>query len=348
MTSSSSDPLTQITAARYTGAIPSRLLDDIESHVAEIGGPLERHEDGVTVTYPMATVNMWVGQDKLDVEVAAPTTLFAYQMRESVAYMLDHVFPETASMTWHGAQTTQDLPPNFHFATVQAVTQQSPNFVRLEMQCDGVDTLLEGGMHFSLLLPPEGRAAVWPRIGTRGRTVWPEGDDTLHRAVYTFVSLDPDAGRFAFDVYQHGDGRAAMWAGSVRPGAQVAIMGPGGGRLPPGDDLVLAGDDTALPAIRRILEQSAPDRTGDVLIELGDAADICDLPLPAGMSVTWLLRSEGQDLWQALMALPPRRGEGVFVWVAAEPELMRKAKKMFHNKWDLPATQGSFSAFWVG
>ena len=87
---------------------------------------------------------------------------------------------------------------------------------------------------------------------------------------------------------------------------------------------------------------------GDVLIELGDAADICDLPLPAGMSVTWLLRSEGQDLWQALMALPPRRGEGVFAWVAAEPELMRKAKKMFHNKWDLPATQGSFSAFWVG
>ncbi|WP_425049452.1 siderophore-interacting protein [Psychromarinibacter sp. S121] len=347
MTSTASAPLTEITAARYEGAIPDGLLDHIESHVAEFGAPCERHDDGITVTYPMSTVRLWVGEDWMDVEVAAPTTLFAYQMRESVAYLLDHVFPDSASMTWHGAEVTQKTPPNFHFATVRGVTRLSPNFLRLEMACDGVAMLLEGGMHFSLLLPPEDRPAVWPRIGEKGRTVWPEGEDELHRAAYTFVTLDPEAGTFTFDVYEHEGGRTTEWARAAQSGTRVAVMGPGGGRQPEGDHIVLAGDETALPAIRSILAFSAPDRIGTVLVELGDEADICDLPRPQGVSVTWLIRSKGQDLWQALSALPPRPTEGLYVWVATEQKVVRRAKTHFVDAWKLPKSQAYFSAYWI-
>ncbi len=119
------------------------------------------------------------------------------------------------------------------------------SFLRVELDCaDTARLARERGMHFSLLLPPEPRAPVWPGLDHNGRPVMPEGDDRLHSAAYTFVDLDPDRGRFTFDVFERDGGRATIWARSAQPDDLVGISDPGSGGLPPGQDILIGLDAT--------------------------------------------------------------------------------------------------------
>jgi NADPH-dependent ferric siderophore reductase len=84
----------------------------------------------------------------------------------------------------------------------------------------------------------------------------------------------------------------------------VHILGPhraapiyGGTEFDPGElrDLLLIGDETALPAIARILDDIGPGFTGHVFVEVPSAADILDLPHQDLLTVTWLVRGERQQ-----------------------------------------------------
>jgi NADPH-dependent ferric siderophore reductase len=99
-------------------------------------------------------------------------------------------------------------------------------------------------------------------------------------------------------------GPACRWALSAQPGDRVHIVGPhraapiyGGTEFDPGElrDLLLIGDETALPAIARILDDIGPGFTGHVFVEVPSAADILDLPHQDLLTVTWLVRGERQQ-----------------------------------------------------
>jgi NADPH-dependent ferric siderophore reductase len=59
---------------------------------------------------------------------------------------------------------------------------------------------------------------------------------------------------------------------------------------PAGADLLVAGDETAVPAVLAILEGLAPDRRGIVVLEVPSLADVLPVRAPAGVEVRWLGR----------------------------------------------------------
>ena len=63
-------------------------------------------------------------------------------------------------------------------------------------------------------------------------------------------------------------GPTAEWALAVEPGEEVGLLGPAGGWMPDNEDILLAGDETAVPAIARIAQQLPANATGHVLISL--------------------------------------------------------------------------------
>ncbi|MGV0635997.1 siderophore-interacting protein [Mycolicibacillus trivialis] len=115
----------------------------------------------------------------------------------------------------------------------------------------------------------------------------------------TVRHADPTAGQISIDVVVHGDqGSAGRWAAAARPGQPAYLMGPSGAYAPnPAADWhLLAGDESALPAISVALEALPADAVGQVFVEVAGADDEIDLPVPAGMSLEWIHRGGRADL----------------------------------------------------
>lgn len=125
---------------------------------------------------------------------------------------------------------------------------------------------------------------------------------------YTIRALRAAEREVDVDFVLHGDnGPASAWAMSAEPGSRLQIMAPnaafegdGGGYewKPPAGlrQLLLIGDETALPALAGILEQLAelpqPPAT-ELFIEVPDGADALPLPAWPGLRVEWMPRGLG-------------------------------------------------------
>jgi NADPH-dependent ferric siderophore reductase len=323
-----------------SGPLPGDLGPRLEAWYADFGVPTRA--EGTALVAGLATARALYRpvQDGLQIVLSADSAVQLHQAREAVGFLLAYLL-EGAEAEWSGDVPRDTVPPNFHLCRVLSVRPAGPQFRRVTLACDTVAALRDGGMHFTLLLPPAN--PVWPHLDDRGRTIWPVGEQALHRAVYTFVELGE--GQFSFDVFEHPGGRATEWAMQVRPGAQVGVTGPGGGDFPRGAHLLLGGDETALPAIRRILACSAPERCGVAFIEIGDPAIAQDLPRPVGMSLNWLIRGRDRPLDACLAEAPLPPGDR-HVWVAGEQGLARRMKALFRDR-GLARTEGYFSGYWA-
>lgn len=331
-------------SGQYAGALPDGFVAHLGAQVAELGRSLSTDGGWLEVAFGTARVRILAAPGGLELRFLNAGTVELYQLRELALYLLDRLWPEAAAgMVWHGFDSLRGAPPNFHTARLAGRQRIGANFLRVSLDCDGTAALAGGAMHFSLLLPPDGRAPLWPRLDESGRTQWPAGADALHRAAYTFVDLDPEAGRFTFDLYLHPGSRTSDWALSAPIGAVAGLTGPGGGGFPPGDDLLLAGDETALPAIRRIIQTSAPGRRITALVETGDPGDRL-IEAPAGVDLRWLDRGALPEALRKARVAPP--GASRFVWVGAEKAVIRDARAHFRATAALTPAEGYFSWYW--
>ena len=201
------------------------------------------------------------------------------------------------------------------------------------------------------LVPRVGDPAPrWPQVARDGRIVWPQGSHGVALRSYTARRQDPAAGELDVDFVLHGDGPAAAWATAAAPGAVlgVASAAPLGAELT--GWLLLAGDETALPAISRILAGAAPQTRGVALLEVAGPEEEQPLPAPPGVTVRWLHRSGAADapgpLAEAVAALPRPDGEDLFAWVGAESATVRAVRADLRGRWGLRRSQHHAIGYW--
>ena len=204
------------------------------------------------------------------------------------------------------------LAPGLSLMRVVSVSRRSPGFLRVRLEGHDAARLGSGSLHFRLLLPPKGRPARWPRIAATGRTIWPDGEDAIHRPVYTTAAQQGDW--LDFDIFRHVGSPTSDWAESDPVGQTVGVMGPGGGWCPEGSPLYLFGDQTALPAICRMLALAG----GDVKAFVCAAeCDLCELAGDCRVTVV-------SDLVEALEAT--ETPGGAHVWFAGHADAARAAR----------------------
>ncbi|WP_245177262.1 siderophore-interacting protein [Geodermatophilus sp. DF01_2] len=208
------------------------------------------------------------------------------------------------------------------------------------------------GPTVSLLVPRVGDPAPrWPDVARDGRIVWPPGSHGVSLRSYTARRQDADRGEVEIDFVLHGDGPAAAWAAAAGPGAMIAAAGGGPLGDRPAGWLLLAGDETALPAITRILATAAPSTRGVALVEVADAAEEQPLTAPEGVQVRWLHRDgtppgESTLLADAVAALDRPAGDDLFAWVAAESAAVRAVRADLRGRWGLGRVQHHAIGYW--
>lgn len=200
---------------------------------------------------------------------------------------------------------TGPRPANFALGVVERVENISPSFRRVRLSGD-FGRFREGGLHFRILLGPKG--ADWPATDDTGGTVWPEGIGAWHRPVYTARRICLEGGWIEFDIFIHEGGRVSEWSRGLKAGHEVGLTGPGGSGVSQAPWLGLAGDETALPVIIRMIEGAPSDAQGSATILVDSEDDVQPVACPPGICLTWTFRNCGGCPLEAFQQMSPPEG----------------------------------------
>lgn len=169
---------------------------------------------------------------------------------------------------------------------------------------------------------------------------------------YTVREFRPEQGELDIDFVVHGtDGVAGPWANSLPIGSPVALIDQGCGfELREGSGRVLlAGDESALPAVLGVLRDLPADATGDAVIEVPDIADRQPAPAPEGVDVHWVVRRHADRPGAgALAALKELRipDEPLTAFLVGEQQLATGGRRHLVNECGVPKQAITFSGYW--
>ncbi len=202
-----------------------------------------------------------------------------------------------------------------------------------------------------LLFPyPGDLTPVLPEI-EHGRVTFAPGRRPIARA-YTVRRFDPTTRELDIDIVLHGTGVASTWASTASVGDVMYVVGPGKTLdLPSGaDNYLILGDDTAIPAVARLLEELPERATGEVLLSVPGKEYRYELQAPAGVRVRWInadavASPTRSPLLVALEATTLPR-DNLAVWVAGEQAEVREIRRFLVQTWELPRAAISFTGYW--
>ena len=238
-------------------------------------------------------------------------------------------------------------------AVVTRVERLTPNMVRVVVGGDALARIDAGAFtdHYVKMLFPR------PDIGypepfdlgtireTMPREAWPSV------RTYTIRKWLPEVPEMWIDFVVHGDaGIAGPWADRAQPGDVFRFTGPGGGYAPRPDAAwhLLAGDESALPAMAAALERMPAGAAVQAFVEVADAGEEQKLETPGNAEITWLHR-DGRPIGDALVAavrgleFPAGRVHG---FVHGEATFVKALRSHLRRERGVPIEDLSISGYW--
>jgi NADPH-dependent ferric siderophore reductase/DNA-binding PadR family transcriptional regulator len=232
---------------------------------------------------------------------------------------------------------------------VKRVTRVARHLVSITLTGDDLPGFLSASFddHVKVFFPRDGETTPrMPDLTDLKR----RHDDPAQRPIardYTPRRYDPIANELDIEFVLHAshgstsvhdttsvsdEGRGAGWAGQAQVGDLLGIAGPRGSFVVPNtfDWYLLAGDDTALPAIGRRIEELPATCTAWVFAEVATLDDLPQWPSRPNVHVTPVLRGDvpagsSDALVKAVRAAVLPSGIG-HAWVAAESGAARAVR----------------------
>ena len=233
---------------------------------------------------------------------------------------------------------------------VSAVRRVVPNIARITLTGPDLDGFVSAGPtdHMKVFFPdPETGLLTLPEVGPDGMRRGAEG--IVISRDYTPRAVRP--GEVDVDIVTHGvDGPASAWAELADVGDELGIAGPRGSRLAPEgiERLLVVADETALPATARWLDLLPAEVAVTALFHVADETveSYFDADVSARLDAEWITHADGHlQLEESLRSLG-RIGEGTFVFLAGEADILVPLRRYLRHELFLPADQVSASGYW--
>jgi NADPH-dependent ferric siderophore reductase len=276
---------------------------------------------------------------------------------------------------------------------VRRVRPLSRSFLRVTFTGEDLDAFADNGydQRFKLVFPVPGHGLAHLPAGPDWYQRWRALPDELRPPIrtYTVRYVRPADREVDVDVVRHPDGHgpAARWAESARPGDRLGMVGPdarypgghGGAEFrspPPGTPVLIAGDETAVPAVAAILERLPEHSAGDVLLEIPYPDDVLAVAAPPGLRISWLPRSgdpygsrlvpavraaaarllpaggppaalddidvDAQILWE----VPEQTSASIYAWLAGEAGVIKALRRHLVTERGLNRGCVAFMGYW--
>lgn len=253
----------------------------------------------------------------------------------------------------------------YYRLTVARVGDVSPSFRRITVTSDELaDFAYLGYDHWFRLFIPAADHQAW-RLPSSTSKLWfaqwlaIRAKARPHVNNYTVRDFRADVRELDIDIVLHrGDsgaleGRVAQWASEVRPGDDLAILDQGLLFNRPAEcgSVVLAGDESALPAIEGILRSLPAEIGGRAVIEVPTRSDVRELTHGPAIELHWVVRAEvdpaavaGAAALAATCALPAPAPD-TYAFLAGESGLVTGARRHLVQA-GLPKDQITFTGLW--
>lgn len=242
-------------------------------------------------------------------------------------------------------------PPAFRHIEVHRVERLTPRMVRVTL--GGAElagfTVAQPAASVRVLLPTPGGADLVVPSWNGNEFLLPDGRRPTIRTV-TPWRVDSEALELDVGIVVHGGGVASDWAVSAEPGQPAAISGPGRGYTVDRDApaYLVAGDETAIPAITQVLDAIPGETPVQVRIEVAHADGRLALPAHPGATFEWCDLLSGAPPGDALGAavreveLP----DGARVWAAGEAAAVQRIRRHLFDDRGLPRAQTWVRGYW--
>jgi Siderophore-interacting protein len=215
--------------------------------------------------------------------------------------------------------------------TVTSVTDITPLMRRFRLEGDMEGFASPGHAdHIKAFFFPAGVTPLLPPVGPNGAE-FPSGTRPEMRD-YTPRYWNVEEGWIELDFVLHGDGPASSWAAGAKVGDTLVIGGPRGSLVVPMafDWYLLAGDETALPAIGRRIEELPPGARVVAFVEVADAAEEQVFETRADLTLTYVHRNGAPAgtttlVHDAVAAAALPQGDA-YAYIAGEVNMARAVK----------------------
>lgn len=220
-------------------------------------------------------------------------------------------------------------------AFVQSVELLTPHMKRVTVKMDDVEefSVDSYGQWVKLFLPRR-------------------GDEKLVGRAYTICAFREETGELELDFVLHSHGALSTWAMSAQVNDRIDIAGPRSGfRIGEGTrHLLIGGDETALPAIRSIVEALPSTVKVDAFIEIPDIRDAQPIDTQSAISLTWLARSGSTvlpvDALSNAMINADFSDTESELWFAAEATPVRAVRKHYLADRKIHKSRVCLSGYW--
>jgi len=186
------------------------------------------------------------------------------------------------------------------------------------------------------------------------KLIFPARAEGVEPAMRDFTPRHYDAtkGELVLDFFVHDVGPAAEWARDAKVGDRLTVAGPKGSVVISAEGIdthVLIGDETAVPAIARRLEELPATASAIVFIESESSRPWLAFTSAAKVQVHWIARSAGNGapagaLIQALRALAP--SPRTFFWIAGESQVARTLRRHLREERGVDLAWIKASGYW--
>lgn len=228
----------------------------------------------------------------------------------------------------------------------------SPNYIRVTLNGPGVQSFANAtnGVNNKIMVPPRGVRDL--HLPTADPVTGEMVEAPIHlrplRRTYTHRGVDLAKQELYIEFIAHtGAGAAGHWSEHAEVGDPIQIFMKDGhvDLVPPRDWYVLAGDATAIPVIRAILETFTDSARGHVFLEIDAPEEIQQLTTQSQLEIHWLIREPNSisPVPAAVRALNFPSDGTVFAYVAGEYQMVKALRT--HLREDRALTPDHYWAY---
>ena len=241
-------------------------------------------------------------------------------------------------------------PPPFVVSRVVDIARRTPRLTMVVSEGDGLGSMVPADPAASIrLLLPRGHAADELELPTHDGNVfrYADGELSTARTLTPLSAGHPD--RMLLGVHDHGSGRLSKWLGELELGNQVGIAGPGQAYEidQAARRFVVAGDESALPAIGQLLEAFPDSVAVEVAIEIGSSEARTEMPEHPGCRLSWLPAQPAAEPGGALVdwVVEQPIDDDTRLWVAGEAAAVQRIRKAMDAA-GVPRSRRNIRGYW--